>query len=237
MQTAEILGHPNLEAHLGYFLVGATSPDIRVITRQSREQYHFTDLDFQDVGSGVRGMFGAHPELQELDGLDGPTRAFVAGYITHLLLDETYIFNLFRPYFGNQDVVEDATTGRMLDRALQLDLDREVWQQVGGVLEDIEFVPERVQVGFLELEPLSKWRDWVFEVVTRGFTWDRLRYMARRIAASDDEHPATDLVDDFLNQIPQSLNQIYDVVPRDAVADFKAKAVDSLVNAVGDYLD
>ena len=237
MQTADVLGHPDLDAYLGYYLLGSTSPDIRVITRQRREQYHFTDLDFQHVGTGVRGMFGAHPELREPGGLDGPTRAFVAGYITHLMADETYIFELFRPYFGNQNVFEDATTGRLLDRALQLDLDREVWQRVGGLLEGIEFAPEQVHVGFLELEPLSRWRDWVFEVVTRGFTWERLRFMALRIAAGDDEHPAVELVDDFLDRLPHSLEQIYDAVPREKVDDFKTQAVESLVKAVGEYLD
>ena len=237
MQTADVLQHPNLEAHLGYYLLGSTSPDIRVITRQSRELYHFTDLEFQHVGTGVAGMFAAHPELRDIGGLDGPTRAFVAGYITHLLADETYIFHLFRPYFGNRDVFEDATTGRLLDRALQLDLDREVWQRVGRWLENIEFAPERVHVDFLELGSLSKWRDWVFEVVNRGFTWDRLRFMARRIAAGDEEHPAIELVDEFLDRIPESLERIYDAVPREKVDDFKTRAVDSLVNAVGEYLD
>ena len=237
MQTADVLGHPDVDAYLGYYLLGSTSPDIRVITRQSREKYHFTDLDFQHVGSGVQGMFSAHPELQNPDSLDGPTRAFMAGYITHLIADETYISELFRPYFGNQDVFEDATTGRLLDRALQLDLDREVWQQVEGLLKDVEFAPERVQVGFLELEALSKWRDWVFEVVTRGFTWERLRFMARRIAAGDGEHPVDELVDAFLDGLPHSLDQIYDIVPHEKVEGFKTGAVESLAEAVGEYLN
>jgi hypothetical protein len=73
--------------------------------------------------------------------------------------------------------------------------------------------------------------------VSREFSWDRLRYMARRIAAGDADHPADDLVNDFLERMPQSLDQIYDVVPRDTVDDFKTRAVDSLVNAVAEYLD
>ncbi|MCH7802008.1 MAG: hypothetical protein IIC24_10780, partial [Chloroflexi bacterium] len=148
-----------------------------------------------------------------------------------------YISELFRPYFGNQDVFEDATTGRLLDRALQLDLDRDVWQQVEGLLKDVEFAPERVQVGFLELEALSKWRDWVFEVVTRGFTWERLRFMARRIAAGDGEHPVDELVDAFLDGLPHSLDQIYDIVPHEKVEGFKTGAVESLAEAVGEYLN
>jgi len=237
MQTADALSHPDIDANLGYFLVGSTSPDIRVITRQSRGLCYFTDLDFRHVGTGVERMFNTHPELLELDGLDGPTRAFVAGYITHLLVDETYIFNLFRPYFGSEDVFENATIGRMMDRVLQLDLDRDVWRRVGGRLENIEFVPERVQVSFIELEYLSKWRDWVIEVGTREFTWERLRNMSRRIAAGEDQDSTNELVDNFILRLPESLVQIYDVVPHEKVEEFKTQAFDSLVNAVGEYLD
>ena len=61
--------------------------------------------------------------------------------------------------------------------------------------------------------------------------------MARRIAAGDEEHPAIELVDEFLDRIPESLDRIYDAVPREEVDDFKTRAVDSLVNAVGEYLD
>jgi hypothetical protein len=152
-------------------------------------------------------------------------------------VDETYIFNLFRPYFGNDDVFENATIGRMMDRVLQLDLDRDVWKQVGGRLENIEFAPERVQVDFIELEYLSKWRDWVVEVGTRDFTWERLRNMSRRIAAGDDQDSTNELVDDFILRLPESLVQIYDVVPHEKVDEFKTQAVESLVNAVGEYLD
>ena len=106
-RAASRLGHPTLDGNLGYFLHGSTSPDIRVITRGRREEYHFAPLDFQDVGTGVKGMFDSHPQLGSSADHDGPTQAFVAGYITHLIADETWIVSMYRPFFGNPMVFED----------------------------------------------------------------------------------------------------------------------------------
>ena len=30
-------------------------------------------------------MFGSHPKLKQVEAYDGPTQAFVAGYMTHLV--------------------------------------------------------------------------------------------------------------------------------------------------------
>ena len=236
MATADRLRHPELLEHAGSFLMGSTAPDIRVITRQNRERYHFAGLDFDDIGAGVKGMFAAHPRLRELDGRQGATRAFVAGYMTHLMVDEAYIIGVYRAFFGDRGVIQDAMRANMLDRALQLDMDRQVWDRAANALAAAEFNPEEVDIGFLDTETLGQWRDWVFNVVDRGFTWDRLRFMSRRIAAGDDVSAAERFVDEFIEGMPASLDQVYALVPRTTVADFKTDAVGHLVSAVGDYL-
>ena len=65
-RTAERLDHPVLEANLGCFLLGSTSPDIRVITRCGRETYHFATLDFESVGAGMDGR-SRRPFLSDMD--------------------------------------------------------------------------------------------------------------------------------------------------------------------------
>ena len=236
MATAERLRNPELQEHAGSFLMGSTAPDIRVITRQTREQYHFVGLDFDDVGAGVKGMFAAHPGLWELDARHGATRAFVAGYITHLVVDEAYIVGVYRAFFADNSAVQDTMRANMLDRALQLDMDRQVWEGAGKALAAAEFNPEEVHVGFLDAETLGQWRDWVFNVVDRGFTWDRLRFMSRRIAAGNDVGAAESFVDEFIDGMPASMDQVYALVPRTTVADFRTDALGHLVAAVGEYL-
>ena len=61
-QTSKRINHPTLDANVGLFLLGSTSPDIRIITKSNREESHFTSLDFQKVGAGVKQMLKTHPD-------------------------------------------------------------------------------------------------------------------------------------------------------------------------------
>ena len=46
------LGDKCLDLDLKYFVLGATAPDIRIITKFPRETYHFAQLDFSEIGTG-----------------------------------------------------------------------------------------------------------------------------------------------------------------------------------------
>ena len=97
-RAAQKVGAPILTENMGCYLIGSTAPDVRVITRQERERYHFAPLEFEAVGAGIAGLFDQYPELQVT--AHAPTRSFVAGYITHLVLDEAWITKMYRPFFG-----------------------------------------------------------------------------------------------------------------------------------------
>src|ERR1700693_5457076 len=82
----------------GTYLFGATSPDIRVLTRWDRERTHFFDLKRMEHQDSVAGFFAAYPRLRDAATLDAPTVAFISGYLSHLALDETWIEDVYRPY-------------------------------------------------------------------------------------------------------------------------------------------
>ena len=235
-ETARRLGNDNLDANLGYFFLGSTSPDIKIITRKRREDYHFATLDFESPGAGVDGLFRSHPHLVSASDHDGPTQAFVAGYITHLVSDEAWIVDMFRPFFGNSDVFEDDVRGNVMDRALQLELDRRAFQAAGDVSASLEAATDGVGVGFISSETLADWRKWVLSFMERGFSWDRLRFMARRVAGGDEGHPAHLVAAEFLDSMPGSLERLCQMDPRCDLAAFKDRTVQTLVRAVGDYL-
>ena len=235
-QAARRLRHPTLDDNLGYFLHGSTSPDIRVITRRRREEYHFAPLDFRDVGAGVEGMFDTHPQLISSADHDGPTQAFVAGYITHLIADETWIVHMYRPFFANPTVFEDRVLGNVMDRALQLELDRQAWQTVNDTKSSLETATDGISIGIISSEVLDDWRAWVLSHIDRGFSWDRLRFMASRIAAGDEAHPAHGVAEEFVSSMPDSLERLHRSVSRTDVMDYKERTVEALVSAVGDYL-
>ncbi len=246
VQAADMVGADELRSNLGCFCLGSTSPDIRAITKRARSEYHFVELDFKTIGEGVNGMFAAYPDLMDAAEHDGATRAFVAGYIAHLLTDETYIVRMFRPYFGEAGVFEDRALAKVFDRALQLDLDRQVWEDVQHTVADVDMAPNNVSVNFLPQSDLVAWTDWVYRVVEGGFSWERLRFMAGRIAALDDphdalgdnksRHPAHEHAERFLDSVPASLKSLYDLVPESRISEFKSEVTDTVAAGLREYL-
>ena len=234
--AASRISHPDIEAYKGYYCLGATAPDIRALTKKARSEYHFVELDFETIGTGVKTMFAAYPELMNAAEHDGPTRAFMAGYITHLLADESYIVRMFRPYFGANGVFEDQELAKVLDRALQLDFDRRVWDNAKGAIAGAEIDMGNVNVRFLPTDDLERWNEWVHRVVEGGFSWERLRFMARRIAAGNEEHPAYAHADDFLESVDGWLATLYDSVPMTRIEEFTADAIDTLTDGLRSYL-
>ena len=216
---------------MGYFLLGSTAPDMRAITKRSREHYHFAPLDFEQVGDGARALLEYNPHLA---GLSGSRAAFVAGYISHMVLDECWITGVFRPAFGDAGAAPDAR-GLVLDRALQLELDRRT-NGVGEYLGLMRDAATPLGLGFVSDEEVTQWRSWVVEFLERDFSWERLRFMARRIARGDEAHPAYAAADELLRSTPESLEAMFEVVSRDELEAFARRSVDTLCEHLGDYL-
>ena len=235
-RAAERLGHPELDSFVGYFLLGSTSPDVRAITKGRREDYHFASLDFEAVGAGTNGLFNAHPHLLSPTKSHWPTRAFVAGYITHLILDEVWIVEIYRPYFSNPAAFKDEAHGQVMDRALQLELDHMSQENARDAVRLLAQATDQVDVGFISTETLAQWHRFVLGFMDREFTWERLRFMARRIAGGDDAHPAHRIADEFIRDVPGSLERLYAHVARDELVSFEGRCVNLLTEAVGEYL-
>ena len=229
--AAARIASPVISDNMGYYLLGSTAPDMRAITKRPREAYHFAPLDFERVGDGARAMLEAHPHLAVQDGRKA---AFIAGYISHIVLDESWIAEVFRPAFGDEGNGEDAR-GLVIDRALQLELDR----RTDGLAEHLGLMGDAampLDLGFVTDEEVTRWRLWVVEFLERDFSWERLRFMARRIARGDESHPAHAVADELLRSTPESLETMFEVVSRDQLEDFARRSVDTLCEHVGGYL-
>ena len=133
---------------------------------------------------------------------------------------------MFRPCFGNSGVFADEMEGKVLDRALQLDLDRQAQPKVAASLPALAGASGSIDVQFMPAEELAQWRDWVVEFVGRGFSWDRLNFMARRAAAGGDPQPFLKIADAFLDGLPGSIEELYRLIGPGRVARFKAGAIE-----------
>jgi hypothetical protein len=236
-QAALRLQVQELKRHMGSYLLGATAPDIRIITKKPREEYHFALLEFEAVGDGAMGLFTAHPELRTLPKENGATRAFVAGYLTHLVADEVWITQMYRPYFANRKLFPDETNGKVMDRALQLEMDRLNREAIANVVPALTQPVDGIAVGFLASELLERWRQWVVGFMEHAFEWERLRNQARRIPTlvgmTATPHQ---LIDEFLNGLPYSLEKLHETVPPDKLAEYQERAVENLTSTVSEYL-
>jgi hypothetical protein len=92
------LSHCFLGEDPGSFYLGSTAPDIRILTRWERERTHFFDLHNFDRQDGVRAMFEVYTSLAKPAELNAATVAFIAGYLSHLVIDEIWINVMYRPF-------------------------------------------------------------------------------------------------------------------------------------------
>src|SRR5688572_1439608 len=93
---ADSLSLSAIAADKGSFYLGSTAPDMRLVNRIDRAQTHFFDLNNFDHQDSVANLFAEHPELAAPEKLTKATAAFLAGYISHLVLDEGWISQVYR---------------------------------------------------------------------------------------------------------------------------------------------
>jgi len=229
-EVAEQLDWGYVYDHIGSFYLGSTSPDIRAMTRQPREQTHFAPLSVSEVGTGTRAMFRHYPEMLEERAQSPATRSFLLGYVCHLAADEVWITTVYRPNFdiSREDtrLTDDQVQADIWDRAIQLDMDRLSLPDVSGPLNAGHAVScgdQGVSVIFFEDGLLSQWKERVTGFVEREFDWSRLKFALNRMYRDNDEVQQT--VDRFLERMPYSLEEVYGKIPEAQVENYRREAV------------
>jgi Zinc dependent phospholipase C len=193
----------------GAYYLGATSPDIRVLTRWERERTHFFDLNDTEHQDSVAAMLEAYPDLADAARLNRESAAFVAGYLTHLTLDETWITQVYRPHFGQLSALGGGAQANVMDRVLQYELDRRRREDVEGAAEiraALEGCSLAIDVGFLDSETLRRWLEVAIDMTRHPPTWERFRFQGGRhlkTAGVDSE----DALSEFMQRVPEVLEQ------------------------------
>ncbi len=238
LECAASLPHPAIQRNPGAFVLGSCSPDIRIVTRGPRDDTHFVSIHNETLGAGPAAMLQEHPSLSKGRELSECTLAFMSGYICHLLTDEAWIIKVYRPFFGNRAIFADEMLANVVDRALQLDMDRtaverrEGFREVTPILADAH---QGVAVEFIDGDSLSEFRLRVSEATQRAFTWERLLAMARR-QYPQQNGAAEAVAQRFLDDLPHSLEQAYQRVPRQAIQSFRDTILGEWSQAMRAYL-
>lgn len=203
-QLADDLRVAQIEDDRGAYYLGATTPDIRALTRRDREETHFFRLADFGAQDGVQRMFEEHPALIDPAALDAATVAFMAGYVSHLVLDEDYIVQIYRPFFGVQSDVGDDVLANVMDRLLQMHLDRERRENAEAVSDircALEAASADVAVDFIARESLQDWRRLTIDFIGRPPSFERM--LGRHLTAAGVE--GEDAVASWLEQHAEEL--------------------------------
>ncbi|MCA0458673.1 MAG: zinc dependent phospholipase C family protein [Chloroflexi bacterium] len=168
-----------LARHKPAFLLGNIAADARNNGNLTREATHFYNYDKPIFNHPWRVMLGQNPVLAQPATAD--QRAFVAGYVAHLSMDEIWSLNMLGPHFAEADWAPHNTRFLMLHVILIYMDERdynslESWQPetLAQTLPD-HWLP------FMSDETLTGWRDFIAGQIQPGGASQTLDVFGKRI--------------------------------------------------------
>jgi len=222
----------------GSFLLGSTAPDIRFLIGASREETHFAPLDCEEGVSGAKAIFEVHPELVEDPAISPATKAFVAGYLSHLVTGEAWIRGIYRPFFGGSSPMAGDPVANLFDRLLQFELDRRERLGSGSISSmrrELLDSARDIDVTFIDRINLNRWREFVFMTTTRLPHWEDFRAFAEKYLMWM-RHIPQHRIEDFFERFDERLAQVLSMVPEDTVRGFREKSLADSVRVAREYL-
>ena len=234
---ADRLRLSEIDADRGAYYLGSTAPDIRVITRKDRSVTHFFQLEDMADQDSVAAMFEAHPGLATPAGLDVATTAFIAGYLTHLVLDEAFINEVYRPNFGALSPLATDRRANVLDRALQYELDRrdrenrEAMEEIRGAL---AATTPPARIPFIEDERLVEWTAVSEDVASHPPDFGRFRRMMTRHL--EGAGYGLDEINSYCDEPAVLVDEAFSIVDEERIRRFWHDAEERMTDRLRSYL-
>jgi len=237
-EAAGLLRHPIVDQNMASYLVGATAPDVQIITDIGREQTHFFNLENERSESGTRLIFEAYPDLAKSGKLNAATKSFIAGYLSHLVTDEIWILDIYRPFFGHSSPLGGDLRANLFDRLLQFELDRRE-REDKAKMEEIQAQicdwEPNVDIGFLGNSDLRQWRDFLCTAVTREPSLDFFPFFAQRFLVPRQKIDPKQL-EEFLSSTPAKLEWAIKYVTPQRLTAFRQDAISQSLSIAREYL-
>jgi hypothetical protein len=172
----------------GAYFFGHIAPDVQVVSRQPREVTHFFTLPPAAHQWAYSRMLAAHPDLTQPEDLSPLRTAFLAGYLSHLLLDEFWVRKVFYPIFGPHQTWEAKHERLLLHNVLRAWLDRRDLPKLrDGLGQLLRFAEPNEWLPFASDTDLSRWRDIVAEQFAPGAGIRTVEIFANRARIPDSE--------------------------------------------------
>ena len=202
-----------LYAERAAFLLGNIAADARVDSGQTREATHFYAYDEPPVSRQTwRVMLERHPSLKT------PTspaqRAFIAGYVAHLSMDEVWTLDMLAPQFGQRDWGGSSHFRFVMLHILLIHIDERDLRGIEGWQVDTlrEAAPYN-WLPFMTDATLRQWRDFIATQLEPGAS-ETLAVLGGRVGMTAGElraileSPERMHEDLWSNVVPEVLTQV-----------------------------
>jgi len=238
-EAADRLHHPIIDQNLGSYLIGATFPDVHIIMTDAwRERTHFFDLGQQMSESGVMTLLKKYPSLSRSKGLDSSAKSFVAGYLSHLVTDEAWILDIYRPCFAPSSPLGQDPLANFLDRLLQFELDcreRSDRAKMEGIRVLVCDWEPKVKLALIDMALLKQWHGVVCAATTREPNLELFPHFARRFLLPRHKIDPEQL-EQFLSSLPDKVQWTIHYVTPERLASFREKAISQSAKMAKEYL-
>jgi hypothetical protein len=239
--ASEVLARPDFtaavswltgEAERAAFLLGSISPDVRAVSGQPREETHFFTIPSPPDHRAVPAMMAAWPTLADASHLDHAQAAFIAGYITHLIMDELWVDDIVMEYiYVDAEPWGTHHSGWWLYSLLMTYLE---YQAAPTLPADTAQMLKRAQphdwLPFVKDRDLKRWRS----IIAKMITTDGARRTSVLFAHSNNITPKK--LEAIVTSEDDMAREAWSIVPRARIDGFRALAVERSLEAVQNYL-
>lgn len=174
-----------LQAERPAFMLGSIAADARVGSGAPREHTHFYQYGFEIVTPPWRVMIERNRSL--LRPQDAAHRAFVAGYVGHLAVDETWSKEMTGPHFVGREWGDRAFRFYMLHIILIYMDERDLAQLAPWQPASLQAAQPGAWLPFMSDEDLRRWQTLIYDQIKPDGTSQTLAIFGGRISKSPEE--------------------------------------------------
>lgn len=215
----------------GPFLLGNIAPDARISSGIRRADTHFFEYEPVIPVSAMQAMLTQYPVLASSQIEDDARRAFLAGYVAHLAMDEVWCTDVLFPYFTN---LWDGnfTSFQMLHMILAW-MDEQDYRRLPAAEQypALATAQPEAWLPFVPDKALIDWRDLVAEQLSPGGHSRTTEILGQRIRMNAAE------MDEFIHSEQAMNDYLWRNVPRSAVAAAEHAMTDRARSYIRGYLN
>ncbi len=174
-----------LNGHRAAYLLGSVAADAHALAGLKREDSHFYAFDRPMEDHAWRVMLAQYPALASVR--DPDHRAFLAGYVTHLSMDEIWSLQMTGPEFADRNWAPRQQRFLMLHILLIYMDERDLALFDPGMSATLGSAQPRDWLPFLSDHVLREWDDLIDRQLSPGGESETLEIYGERLSKTPDD--------------------------------------------------